>query len=298
MLSQRALPQICPPGGCSIPPISRWGNHALLPRISPPPAEGAPSVSGGLADPKTAFRRREVLDEQQPSLDPAGSQMPLGHPSPGPVPVDINRADRSSCCARRHRPEIHRAHPGRAAAGPAHLRGSEKAAGGAQTGRVLHHLLRKDVPRGQIRLPLHLPKPADVRRRPGSCLPIFPQLSLFEAPPPPDFLLSPAAGQRTLPGRGGGRMPDGRSLMLVYDDTWEGLSHRRIYAYAEGGAIAARPASPLPPVAVVSLAGNRRAAEMPPTTLWRTGWQRGISAPWGRPAMNRSGPVFLSGGFP
>ena len=30
---------------------------------------------------------------------------------------------------------------------------------------------------------------------------IPPQLSLFEAPPPPDFLLSPAAGHRTLPGR-------------------------------------------------------------------------------------------------
>lgn len=43
---------------------------------------------------------------------------------------------------------------------------------------------------------------ADVRRRPGE-LPadIPPQLSLFEAPPPPDFLLSPAAGHRTLPGR-------------------------------------------------------------------------------------------------
>ena len=31
-------------------------------------------------------------------------------------------------------------------------------------------------------------------------------------------------------------MPDGRNLMLIYDDTWEGFLTAVFHAYADGGA--------------------------------------------------------------
>ena len=182
------------------------GNHALLPRDQPPPLlrEHRLYQADWLIR-KYGFQAEEVLDEQHPSLDPLldpKCHWAIHHLDQ--FPIDVNRADREQLLRT----------PGIG------LKSTERILAARRLGQLTFENLKKlrvvlkravyfITCSGKMYRGVKFDYPfiyqnltADVRRRPGE-LPadIPPQLSLFEAPPPPDFLLSPAAGHRTLPGR-------------------------------------------------------------------------------------------------